>query len=189
MAGESLFRQMEIEAFRAGITPRTKESIRWFSQKARQLFRGRTINNRRDIMQDDALSLKSRPDRSASPIGNMYMYYYDAKHKATLPYFDGFPLVIMMGPAKGGFKGVNLHYLPPVLRAKMLDVVLGNGGKIPEKFLKPALKHYLTAHVKSRFALVEKPEWEIATFLPMADWRGASANQVYKDSRKLYGGL
>ena len=76
MAGESLFRQMEIEAFRAGITPRTKESINWFSKKARQLFRGRTINNRRDIMQDDALSLKSRPDRSASPLGNMYMYYY-----------------------------------------------------------------------------------------------------------------
>ena len=119
----------------------------------------------------------------------MYMYYYDAKHKATLPYFDGFPLIIMMGPAKGGFKGVNLHYLPPVLRAKMLDVVLGNGGKIPEKFLRPALKLYLTSQVKSRFALVEKPEWEIATFLPMADWRGASANKVYKDSRKLYGGL
>ena len=188
MAGESLFRQMEIEAFRAGITPRTKESIRWFSKKARQLFRGRTINNRRDIMQDDALSLKSRPDRSG-PIGNMYMYYYDAKHKATLPYFDGFPLVIITGPARGGFMGVNLHYLPPVLRAKMLDVVLGRAGSIPEKFLRPALKHYLTRQVKSRFALVEKPEWDIATFLPMADWRGASANQVYKDSRKLYGGL
>ena len=67
--------------------------------------------------------------------------------------------------------------------------MLGNGGKIPEKFLRPALKHYLTTQVKSRFALVEKPEWEIATFLPMADWRGASANKVYKDSRKLYGGL
>jgi len=186
MAGESLFRQMEIEAFRAGITPRTKQSIEWFRKKARQLFRGRAMQNRRDIMQDDALALRTKPVVGKT---QMYMYYYDAKHKATLPYFDGFPLIIMMGPAKGGFKGVNLHYLPPVLRAKMLDVVLGNGGKIPEKFLRPALKHYLTAHVKSRFALVEKPEWEIATFLPMADWRGADANKVYKDSRKLYGGL
>ena len=30
MAGESLFRNLEIEAFRAGITPRTKQSIEWF---------------------------------------------------------------------------------------------------------------------------------------------------------------
>ena len=41
MAGESLFRELEIEAFRAGITPRTKQSIEWFRKKARQLFRGR----------------------------------------------------------------------------------------------------------------------------------------------------
>ena len=41
MAGESLFRDLKIEAFRAGITPRTKESIRWFKDKARQMFRGR----------------------------------------------------------------------------------------------------------------------------------------------------
>ena len=34
-------------------------------------------------------------------------------------------------------------------------------------------------------ALIEKPEWEIATFLPMADWNKASASTVYKDSRKM----
>ena len=33
----SLFQQLEIEAFRAGITPRTKESIAWFRRKATQL--------------------------------------------------------------------------------------------------------------------------------------------------------
>jgi hypothetical protein len=46
------------------------------------------------------------------------------------------------------------------------------------------MKHYLTKHVRSRFALVDKPEWEIATFLPTADWNKASANTVYRDSRK-----
>ena len=109
----SLFQQLEIEAFRAGITPRTKQSIEWFRKKASQL---RTVS-RRQLMQDETIALRNRPKTGA--FGNMYMYYYDAKHKATLPYFDGFPLIIMMGPAKGGFKGVNLHYLPPVLRAKM----------------------------------------------------------------------
>ena len=104
MAGESLFRELEIEAFRAGITPRTKQSIEWFRKKARQLFRGRAMQNRRDIMQDDALALRTKPVVGKT---QMYMYYYDAKHKATLPYYDGFPLILMLGPAKGGFMGLH----------------------------------------------------------------------------------
>ena len=53
MAGESLFKQLEFEAFRAGITPRTRQSIEWFRNKARQMFRGRVIRNREEIMDDD----------------------------------------------------------------------------------------------------------------------------------------
>ena len=114
----------------------------------------------------------------------MYMFFYDPKHKDTLPYYDGFPLIIMLGPAPNGFYGLNLHYLPPVLRAKLLDAILAESGKIPQRYLAPAMKHYLTQHVRSRFALVDEPEWEIATFLPMADWNKASATKVYSDSRK-----
>lgn len=185
MAGESLFRELEIEAFRAGITPRTKESIRWFQDKARQMFRGRFVMKRNQIMQDDALELRNRPvTRTRGPVGEMYMFFYDPKHKETLPYYDGFPLIIMMGPAKGGFMGLNLHYLPPALRARVLDAVLADNGSIPKRFIEPALKHYLFKHVRSRFALVDKPEWEIATFLPAADWNKAGAGAVYRDSRR-----
>lgn len=185
MAGESLFRQLEIEAFRAGITPRTQQSIDWFRKKARDMFRGRVVRNRKDLLEDEALTLTRRPvTRTQGPIGNMYMFFYDPKFKKTLPYYDGFPLIIMMGPAEGGFYGLNLHYLPPVVRARVLDSVLGTGGKVPERFIAPALKRYLFKHVRSRFAEVDKPEWEIATFLPAADWNKASANTVYRDSRK-----
>ena len=74
MAGESLFKDLEIQAFRAGITPRTKESIRWFQDKARQMFRGRFTMNRRKIMQDDALDLRNKPITRTGPQGNMYMW-------------------------------------------------------------------------------------------------------------------
>ena len=185
MAGESLFRDLEIEAFRAGITPRTKQSIEWFRNKAREMFRGRTVGNRNKIMQDDALDLRNKPITKTPVPGDMYMYFYDPKHRKTLPYYDAFPLTIMVEPTRDGFYGLNLHYLPPTLRAKLLDVILGNdNAKIPQKYIAPAMKHYLFKHVKSRFALVDKPEWEIATFLPMADWNKASANSVYRDSRK-----
>jgi len=43
----------------------------------------------------------------------------------------------------------------------------------------------LTSHVKSRFARVAAPEWEIATFLPTADWQKQSQAKVHAASRKM----
>ena len=53
------------------------------------------------------------------------------------------------------------------------------------KYYKPCFKHYLNAHVQSKFSEVEAPEWEIATFLPTAQFRKASRQKVYSDSRKM----
>ena len=178
----TLFQQLEIEAFRAGITPRTKQSIEWFRRKASQL---RNVS-RRQLMQDETIALRNRPKTGA--FGNMYMYFYDAKHKDILPYYDAFPLVIPLGPAEGGFYGMNLHYLPPVLRAEALDALLNQGDGVPQKYIRPTIHRYLFKQVRSRFALVDQPEWEIATFLPTADWRKGSAATVYRDSRKKMNG-
>ena len=138
-------------------------------------------------------------------VGSMQMFFYDPKHKDTLPYYDAFPLVIVVGPAKGGFVGLNLHYLPPILRAKMLDGLMDiAGSKIDDnskfklsysllqkssklKYFRPCYKHYLNSHVKSKFSEVKAPEWEIATFLPTAQFRKASNYKVYYDSREMIG--
>lgn len=173
----NLFQKLEIEAFRAGITPRTKESMAWFRQKATEL--GRV--GARSVMQDEAVKQLNTVDKN--PLGNMYMFFYDPKYKEVLPYYDRFPLIIMYGEAKGGFYGLNLHYMAPPLRAKALDAILGDGS-LPGKFVKPMIKHYLFKHVKSKFALVDKPEWEIATFLPLAQWKKTDARKVYADSRR-----
>ena len=83
---------------------------------------------------------------------------------------------------------MNLHYLPPVLRAKALDALLNEGDGVPEKYIRPTIHRYLFSQVRSRFALVDKPEWEIATFLPLADFRKSSVSKVYADSRKKMNG-
>ena len=133
----------------------------------------------------------------------MAMYFYDAKHKDTLPYWDSFPLTIIVGPAEKGFYGINLHYLPIPLRAKFLDGLMditsdkryNEGTKFnisynymqraaKMKYFKPCFKHYLTKQVEGNFAVVPAPEWEIATFLPTAQWKG-NKSQVYKDSRSM----
>ena len=53
------------------------------------------------------------------------------------------------------------------------------------EIFKPCFKHYLLDHVKSRFAQVPAPEWEIATFLPTADFEKAGKGTVYNDSRSM----
>jgi len=194
----NIFDKLELEAFRAGITPRTKESIAWFRKKASAM----TGINRLSLMKENPLAL-----RNQHGAGQMYMYFYSPKHADTLPYFDRFPLSIIVGPAKGGFMGLNLHYLPNVLRARFLDglmsittnkkydqttkfnATLGMLQKSSKlKYFKPCLKHYLTKHMRSRFALVPAPEWEIATFLPTARFEKAGKGTIYADSRKAIRG-
>ena len=189
----SLFQKLELEAFRKGIQPRSKESIAWFRSKASRLRPSRTA-----LLKDEQVQLRSR-----TAIGSMYMYFYDPKTKDTLPFYDRFPLTIIVGPAPGGFYGLNLHYLPLDIRAKFLDALLDtlNNEKYDDttrfrvsydmlrkasklRAFRPCFKRYLSTHVRSRFALVAPPEWEIATFLPTADFEKANSSTVYRDSRR-----
>lgn len=199
----NIFNRLELQAFRAGVTPRTKESREWFMKKAKNL---RSIN-RESLMKEEPLKKRGALGTISrgGVIGTMQMFFYDPKYKKTLPYYDAFPLVVIVGPAEGGFYGLNLHYLPPILRAKMLDALMEVAtGKATDdqkfaitynrlqsisklRYYKPCFKHYLTEHVKSRFAEVLSPEWEIATFLPTADFRKANSQRVFSDSRAIIG--
>lgn len=193
----NIFNRLELQAFRAGVTPRTKESREWFRKKASNL---RSIN-RNELMKEEPL--KRRAQRGV--VGSMQMFFYDPKTKDKLPYYDVFPLVVVVGPAEGGFYGLNLHYLPPILRAKMLDSLMETAtsktsddakfaitySKLQSisklRYYKPCFKHYLNKHVSSKFAEVPAPEWEIATFLPTADFRKSNSQKVFYDSRQMIG--
>jgi len=54
-------------------------------------------------------------------VGRLNLFFYDPKTKDRLPYYDRFPLVLPLETIKGGFMGLNFHYLPPVLRLKLLE--------------------------------------------------------------------
>ena len=92
-----IFQNLELQAFRAGITPRTKESRRWFQNKIKNI---RSVK-REELMDEDPLKKTGQ-----EVVGNMYMFFYDPKFKndrKKLPYYDAFPLVVVVGPAKDGF--------------------------------------------------------------------------------------
>ena len=109
---DRLFDRLEQEAFRAGIQARTQESMAWFRRRVGNLRVSRVG------------LLAQGPQRKRHAYGRMYNFQYDPKMKTQLPYYDRFPLCIPVQKAKGGFHGMNLHYLHPVIRAQFLDALM-----------------------------------------------------------------
>lgn len=194
MAG--IFDEVLTKGVRAGQIPaRTDDARKWYRDTAQSYKR----LDERQLMKSDTERLTNR-----IMIGSMYMYYYDPKHKATLPYYDRFPLVFPYKKVPGGFMGINMHYLPLIYRAKLMDAlydvannqrfdettklkmnysVLSNAAKF--KYFAPCVKHYLNEHVRSRFLYVYPSEWDISLFLPLERFQGATKQQVWADSKKL----
>lgn len=189
----SLFDNLQAQAFRADIKRGTKSSIAWFRKKVADM----TKISRTKLLNDEAVKQVSTP-----LVGRMFMYFYDPKYKKILPYYDRFPLIIMVKKAPGGFYGINLHYLPPVLRAKFFDKLLdySNNNKYNKSTrfkmsydllnktsklsaFKPCYKKYLTKHIKSRISEISATEWEIAIFLPTEQFVKKGKNSIWKDSR------
>ena len=172
--------------------------------KARDWYR-KTAKDYGKVNENQFFGKKGDKDRMASRpmIGGMYMYEYMAKGRKTLPYYDRLPLIFPFKMVKGGFYGLNMHYLPLPLRAKLMDAlyettnnkaydettklkinyqILSKAAKF-EPF-KPCVKRYLTSQVQSRFMYVYPSEWDIALFLPTERFVGASKSTVWSQSKK-----
>ena len=139
-------------------------------------------------------------------VGKMYLFSYDPKLKKELPYYDRFPLIFPFKKVPNGFLGINLHYLPYILRAKLMDLLYPkvNDPKLSDaarlkisynilnaaatnKYIKPCIKMYLNNHVRSKFIMIVPTEWDIALWLPVENFAKASNQKVWADSRKMIG--
>ena len=134
--------------------------------------------------------------------GRMAMFFYDPKTKARLPYYDTFPLVLPLEPMKGGFIGLNFHYLPYGARFAFLQQLqsYSSNAKFDQstkiqasynaiknnKYTKASIKRYLYSQVRSQFLRVNVNEMALAAYLPVAQFQGATIGQVFAKSRKTY---
>jgi len=176
-----------------------KNSSAWFEGQAFKLF---SVN---DMAPQQALKGDAAKLKGTFQPGSMYFFMYDAKHKDKLPYYDMFPLVLPFGVTKGGFVGLNLHYLPYDLRIKLLwklqdfntSATLTPKAKMAFqwdtikgvakfKAAKPCVKQYLAGHVRSPFRLVSPTDWATAAMLPLERFSGSDKFNVWSDSiRKM----
>jgi len=186
--------KMEIE--QKGIANKKQESRMWLQRRVRNM----TVDRHKDIM-------ANRKQRRATPeIGKLYFFVYDAKWKKKLPYWDAFPLIFPFEFTKDGFYGINLHYLKPNIRIRILaqlmrfvdDTSLSDKARLRlsymvlksfagSRFVKPMLKRYLWAHVRSPFSEVKPSEWEYSLFLPVENFQKKPKEYVWRESSRIAG--
>jgi hypothetical protein len=195
-----IFDNILIQGARQGIIPaRTVAARDWYRSAA-----GKLMSN----ISPGVFEKRTDEARKVSSMefGYMYAFKYDPKTKKDLPYYDTFPLIFPVRIDSDGFLGINFHYLPPVLRAKLMNAlystltnkkyddttkvrisysILQSASKY--RYFKPMLKKYLRSHVRSQFLEVQVNEWDIAIFLPTESFRKADTGRVWEESRKQIG--
>ena len=159
------------------IADKQQDSSDWFVGKATSAagYRKKLVSN-------------EERGRDGAVIGRMYFFYYDPKHKKTLPMYDRFPLVFPIEPYPDGFLGLNLHYISPGERAWLIGKLsefrtsknmtdktrlrltydLLNTSKKLARTTRPCVKRYLFSPVRSKFIEIVPGEWQKAINLPVA---------------------
>ena len=142
------------------------------------------IGSRDAAMARTSLLRKLDSVRYGKP-GKMYLFHYDAKHKDTLPIWDSYPLIFVIETYKDGFLGLNMHFVPPLVRQRIFVAFLKNAmlnrkdeimrlrldykislALAGTKVLQPTIKRYLFSQLRSPIKLVPSEYWEDILFLP-----------------------
>ena len=190
-----------VTQFLASVGAKSKKAIEWFrdivNKTRAAAFTAATARNK--IIKDRNIGIDRLPI-----VGKMYLFQYDAKMKETLPYWDVWPLIFPFDYAPNGFYGINLHYLAPKDRIKLMITLIksaGKAGNMDENYklklsyniitsfnpAKPCIKRYLFSHVQGAgFYGISGNDWSYAAALPLHKFKGAGDKTVWTDSKQFY---
>lgn len=185
------------EQIRANSNDQTK-SMNWYMKQVSKI-RG-DFQSQGQVYNSDIGKTTSKIE-----IGNMYMFLYDPIYAETLPYYDTFPLCLPYEQTSNGFYGLNLHYLPYLMRAKLLGSLLETidtstiGPKTKMQYnwsllnqasrspmVKPCVKRYVKQRIGSKLLKVNPEDWKAAIFLPVEQFNKATKQKVYSDNRRRF---
>ena len=154
------------------------EPFQWYRNRIKELGTPTTA----ELLRSGKLNKTPHPK-------HLNMFIYAPKFAKKLPYYDTFPLVMYLKPAEGGFYGLNFHYLPYALRARLLDAAgqdkLSVSAVENSRLTKPTIKRYLFGYTRSMFRRVDSEDNLTAIMLPVQRFKKASDTKVWGDSRKM----
>jgi len=188
----SILTQLAQEKSSGELRTMSKESLKWLMAK---------IADVRGVRVAKSISNEKVRQVNKFILGGLYCFYYNPKGKMDLPYYDQFPMVLALERYNDGFLGLNFHYLPIKYRVVFLDklmnyAMMGDAGEIMRmrvtydiltaskrlKLFKPCIKRYLSSHIQSKILTIQPNEWDIAALLPLQQFKGATAPEVWQDS-------
>lgn len=171
------------------------KSARWYQDQIRKLGLG-------SVTAQGAFKSDIGDFVTQVKTGEMLLFIYDPKTADALPYYDTVPLVIPFKTVANGFYGLNFHYLPPLLRMKLLSQLLNltedktltettrlrlqwkllnNAARFPG--VHACVKRYLYTQINSRLMRIHPTDWKKSIMLPIDNFVKASRQKVYSDSR------
>ena len=188
----SILTQLAQEKSAGELRTMSNESLKWLMAK---------IADVRGVRVAKGISNEKVRQVNKFILGGLYCFYYNPKGKTDLPYYDQFPMVLALEKYNDGFLGLNFHYLPIKYRVVFLDklmnfAMMGDAGEIMRmrvtydiltaskrlKEFKPCIKRYLSSHIQSKILTIQPNEWDIAALLPLQQFKGATAPEVWQDS-------
>ena len=188
----SILTQLAQEKSAGELRTMSKDSLKWLMAK---------IADVRGVRVAKGISNEKVRQVNKFILGGLYCFYYNPKGKTDLPYYDQFPMVLALEKYNDGFLGLNFHYLPIKYRVVFLDklmnfAMMGDAGEIMRmrvtydiltaskrlKEFKPCIKRYLSSHIQSKILTIQPNEWDIAALLPLQQFKGATAPEVWQDS-------
>ena len=176
-----------------------RRSAQWFQDKIKGLKGGLrnqfSSTNAAKFYREAETKVNPTVLKRRAELGDLFCYYYNPKYRATLPYYDMFPMIMLIGAEKDTFLGINFHYLRPKWRAVLLDRVsakLGSGlprwSKLRQiRQIAPTIKRYRIDHIMRRVVPIEENEHEIAIFLPTERFKKSAKAKVWADSERKFG--
>jgi len=171
----------------------SRESLRWLQEK---------IAGLKNLSREPSTIAREQfRNTTKFQLGRLYCFFYDPKGKEDLPYYDKFPMVIALEKYPDGFLGLNLHYLPFKYRVAFLNKLLQfavldanddvrrlrvtydilSASKRFKEF-RPCIKRYLHNHIRSKILTIEPHEWEVASLMPLQQFKGAKPKEVWQES-------
>lgn len=171
-------------------------AIQWFKDTMKSIkpqATGKPVNYT-EILTNNVKTAKRRL------IGQVLLFKYRPSEKTK--FFDQYPLIIVLGFNKGVIQGLNLHYVPPIDRIKLIllmNSLIYNqkeqdiqkvrvkilsllNKKIFAKYVGTIVNNYTLQNIQGKPKITNAKEWSHFAFLPV--FKGISPSTIYSEVKQ-----
>jgi hypothetical protein len=171
-----------------------QSALKWLRDSMRGVNKTGKVTDYSDFLKDTTKNIKRKLP------GQVLLFKYKPSTRTRI--FDRYPLVLVTGIGGGGFYGINLHYIPPKDRFKMImlmNTLMLNpketdphririkimsilNKKIFAKYTGVVFNQYNVSNIIGKPKITTPEEWTQFAFLPM--FKGISPSKLYSEILK-----